>query len=208
MKPSIFLKLLIVVFGGAALRGAVVLGLTHSTEVRGESGPAPVGPMVNPVGSVLHPDPAVDYLLHLNAEDFATYTHPVYGFSFAYPKDFELLPATWEDEEVIDLYHPTLPLGIRVSTRPFDPDAELFAQFASLPDEYDLEPPDGAHTNAVGWIDADVPVPGEHRGVYWFVAHDHLFEIPMIAPDLPWLQAWMHEFATAAFTLTRPSSAF
>lgn len=140
-------------------------------------------------------------------EDYATYTDAVHGFSFAYPKDFELLPATWEDEEVIDLHHPTLPLGIRVSVRPFNPHGELVAELAAMPDEYELEAPEGAQRWAVGWIDQDVPVPGQYRSVYWFRAHDRLFAIQMTAPDPEWLQAWMPAFAHTNFTLTRPSQA-
>jgi hypothetical protein len=201
MRRSIFLKLLIVLVGVAAVGGAVVLGLASSTEVRGDS----VLQRVVPEESTPAPERAVEYLLHLDAEDYTTYTDPVYGFLFRYPKDFELLTASWEDEEVVDLYHPTLPLGIRVSTRPFDPHGELFAALASLPDEYDMEAPEGAQSTAAGWIDADMPVLGEHRSAYYFVAHDRIFEITMIAPDLAWLETWMREFVFDSFTLSPTS---
>jgi len=146
-----------------------------------------------------------EYLLHLDAEDFATYTHPVYGFSFSYPKDFDLLTATWGDEEVVDVHHPTLPLAIRVSIQLFDPDGALFAELASLPDDYELEPPEGAESTAVGWIDTDTPVPGEHRSAYWFVAHDRIFEITMTSPDVQSLEAWMREFVSNALRLIPPA---
>jgi hypothetical protein len=90
-------------------------------------------------------------MLGLDAEDYATYTDAVHRFSVAYPEDFELLPATWEDEEVIDLHHPTLALGIRVSIHPFDPDGVVFADLAAMLDEYELEPPEGAQSRAVRW---------------------------------------------------------
>jgi hypothetical protein len=91
------------------------------------------------------------FMLGLDAEDYATYTDAVHRFSVAYPEDFELLPATWEDEEVIDLHHPTLALGIRVSIHPFDPDGVVFADLAAMLDEYELEPPEGAQSRAVRW---------------------------------------------------------
>jgi hypothetical protein len=146
-------------------------------------------------------------MLRLDAEDYTTCTDAVHRFSFAYPKEFELLPATWEDEEVIDLHHPTLPLGIRVSIHPFDPNGELVADLAAMPDEYELEPPEGAQSSAVGWIDQDVPAPGQHRSVSWFRAHNRLFAIQLMAPDPEWLQSWMPEFAHTNFTLTRLSQA-
>jgi hypothetical protein len=201
MRQSILLKLFIIIVGVSAVGGAVVLGLARSTEVRGNT----VLQRVVPEESTPAPERAVDYLFELDAEDYATYTHPAYGFSFRYPKDFDLLTASWEDEEVVDLYHPTLPLGIRVSTRPFDPHGELFAALASLPDEYDMEAPEGADSTAVGWIDQDTPAPGEHRSAYWFVAHDRIFEITMTAPDLAWLETWMREFVSDAFRLMPPA---
>jgi hypothetical protein len=199
MRQSIFLKSFIVLVGVAAVGGGAFLGFRHTSEVRGNS--------VLQEAATPAPDTAAEYLLGLDAEDYTTYTHPANGFSFRYPKDFELLTATWEDEEVVDLYHPTLPLGIRVSTRPFDPDGEVFASLASLPDDYEIEPPDGAQSTAVGWIDPDTPVPGEHRGTYWFVARGRMFEITMTAPDLAWLEAWMREFVHGSFTLSPASHA-
>jgi hypothetical protein len=188
----------------AAIGGAVVLGLTQSAEVRGETGSGPRAEEPVPATRGETEDWRA-YLLGLEAEDYATYADAVQGFSFDYPREFELLPATWEDEEVIDLHHPTLPLGIRVSIHPFDPNGELFADLAGIPEEYELEPPEGAQSWAVGWIDEDYNGTGQHRSVYWFQANDRLFEIQMDAPDIKWLDQWMREAAYTNFTLTRPS---
>jgi len=201
MRQSILLKLLLFIAWIAAGGVAVFVGLTRSKEVRGDT----VLQEVVPEADTSPRGPAVDYLLQLDAEDYTTYIHPVYGFSFSYPKDFDLLTASWGDEEVVDVYHPTLALGIRVSTQPFDPDSALFADRASLPDDYEVEPPEGAASTAVGWIDTDVPVPGEHRSAYWFVAHDRMFEITMTAPDLAWLDTWMREFVFDSFRLIPPA---
>jgi hypothetical protein len=212
MRQSIVLKLCIVFAGVATMGGAVVWGLTQNKEVRGSSETAVQEPIPRADGAPETLKPAHEetedwhaYMLGLRAEDYATYTHAVQGFSFDYPKAFALLPATWEDEEVIDLYHPTLPLGIRVSVHPFDPNGEVFADLAAIPEEYELEPPEGAQRWAVGWIDQDVPAPRQHRSVYWFRAHDRLFNIQLMAPDVEWLQLWMRQVAHTDFTLTQPS---
>jgi len=210
MKQTILLRLFIVLVGVALVGGAVFAGLARSTEGRGDTAVKQVlgnsgAQEIVPEAATPAPDPVVEYRLQLDAEDYTTYTHPVYGFSFRYPKDFDLLTATWGDEEVVDVHHPTLPLSIRVSSRPFDPDGELFAALASLPDDSEREPPEGADSTAVGWIDADVPVPGEHRGAYWFVAHGRIVEITMTAPDLAWLETWMREFVSDAFRLMPPA---
>jgi hypothetical protein len=190
-----------------AVGGAVAVGITHSTEVRGDTEmPAVLDavPEAETADALSGEDPGA-YLASLRAEDYTTYTDPVHGFSFDYPKEFALLSATWEDEEVVDVYHPTLALGIRVRIQPVDPDGELAAWLTSLPEEYELEPPDGAQSGAVGWIDQDTPAPGEHRGVYWFRAHDQLVEIQLMAPDVEWLQSWMREFVHTDFRLTPPA---
>jgi hypothetical protein len=147
------------------------------------------------------------YLANLGVDDYTMYTHPVYGFSLSYPKEFELLTDSWGDEDVFDLHHPTLHLGIRVSVHPLNLDGELVAYLTSLSDDYNREAPDGAQSNAVGSIEEDVPGPGMYRGVYWFAAHDYLFEIQMTAEDPAWLEAWMHALVQSDFTLTRQPSA-
>jgi hypothetical protein len=209
MRQSIVLKTFIGLAAMAAIGGAVFLALTASKEVRGETEVLDAGPET----AIQEPVPAAvgetedwrAYMLGLDAEDYVTYTDAVLGFSFSYPREFELLPATWEDEEVIDLHHPTLPLGMRVSVHPFDPYGELVADLASIPEAYELEAPEGAQTWAVGWIDEDYNGTGQHRSVYWFRAHNRLFEIQLEAPDVAWLDHWMREAAYTDFTLTRPS---
>jgi hypothetical protein len=197
MSTSILLKLVMILGGIAVVGGTVFFGLSGDQEVRGDT----VLDEVLPEAVTPTPDPVADYVLHLRAEDYTTYTHPTLGFSFRYPKDFDLLTATWGDEEVVEVHHPILSLSIRVSTRSFDPDVGLFAELASLPDDYEREPPEGAGSTAVGRIDADVPVPGEHRSAYWFVAHDRIFEITITSPDVQSLEAWMRKFVSNAFRL-------
>jgi hypothetical protein len=213
MKQSILLKIFIVLAGVAAIGGAVVWG-SSEVEVRGSSETAVQEVVARAEGVPGPVAPAREetedwraYLLGLEAEDYATYTDPVHGFSFDYPKAFELLPPTWGDEEVMDLYHPTLPLGIRVSVHLFDPHGELVWDLAGIPEEYELEAPEGAQRWAVGWIDEDYNGTGQHRSVYWFRANDRLFEIQMEAPDVEWLQGWMRQVVHTDFMPTRPSDA-
>jgi hypothetical protein len=209
MRQSIVLKSFIIIAGVIAVGGAVFLGFRHIREVRGDSAvgePVPHVEGVSEVDTLREEDPGSS-LRDLGAGGYATYTHPGYGFSLSYPKEFALLTDSWGNEDVIDLHHPTLPLGMRVSVRPLDLDGELVASLTSLSDEYDMEAPEGAESNAVGWIEEDVPEPGMYRGVYWFAAHDHLFEIQMTAEDPAWLEAWMHALVQTDFTLTRQPSA-
>jgi hypothetical protein len=191
-----------------AVGGVVVWGFAQSTEVRGDSETAVQEPVagVDGVPEVAHEiEDWRAYLLGLEAEDYTTYTDAVQGFSFSYPKEFDLLTDRWGDEEVIDLHHPTLPLGMRVSIHPFDPNSELVWNLAGIPEAYELEAPEGAQSWAVGWIDEDYNGTGQHRSVYWFRANDRLFEIQMEAPDVGWLDQWMREAAYTNLTLTRPA---
>lgn len=177
--------------------GAVLVGFRHASEVRGDAAIPSVPEAVQEAEDWRM------YMLDLGADDYATYTHPVYGFSFRYPKEFALLTDTWGDEDVVDLYHPTLPLGIRVSARPLDMQGELVGELKALPESYTQEAPEGADSTAVGWIDQDVPSAGDYTAEYWFAKDGRLYELQLRAPDAGWLEGWLHAFVHDDLTLAR-----
>jgi hypothetical protein len=204
MKQSIRLKSLVILGGVMAISGVAFVGFRHVSEVRGDTkvhelgGAAHHAPQTTPTPDAS--DGQAD-MLSLQPEDFATYTHPRYGFSFRYPKDFIVSNALSSEEDVIDLYHPTLPLGIRVSVRPLEMQGALVGELDALPDSYTQEAPKGADSTAVGWIDQDVPYEGDYQAEYWFAKDGRLYEIQLHAQDLEWLEAWLHEFVHDDLTL-------
>jgi hypothetical protein len=207
MRKSIFLKSFIIV-GVAAICGAAFVALRHTSEVRGESEVQEPMPRAKDAPETLEPahEEAEDwraYMLGLSADDYATFTHPVYGFSFDYPKAFALLTDHWGDEEVIELYHPRYALGIRVAVRPLDMRGELVSELKAMPESYTQEAPEGADSTAVGWMDQDVPAAGEYTAEYWFAKDGRLYELQLRAPDPEWLEGWLHGFVHEDLTLAR-----
>jgi hypothetical protein len=105
MRHSRVVKSFILIAGATAISGAGVLALTRSNDVRGDT---PAGePVARAEGMPETRAPAHEetedwraYMLGLEADDYTTYTDPVHGISFDYPKEFKLRRATWEDEEV------------------------------------------------------------------------------------------------------------
>jgi hypothetical protein len=111
MKQPILIEIFIVIAGVAAIGGAVFAGLASSTEIRGDTAVKQVlgdsgAQEIVPDAATPAPNPVAEYLLQLDAEDYTTYIHPVYGFSFSYPRDFDLLTASWRDEEIVDVAPP------------------------------------------------------------------------------------------------------
>jgi hypothetical protein len=93
MRQSILFKVFILLVAMAAVGGDAFLGFRHTSEVRGDTKVQELGgaphhaPQTTPTPDAR--DGRAD-MLSLQPEDFATYTHPRYGFSFRYPKDFIL----------------------------------------------------------------------------------------------------------------------
>jgi hypothetical protein len=205
MRQSIIVKSFIILVAGMAVVGGVVfLGLRASPEVRGE-----ITPTISPsLDSSPGGGEAATYLRDLRADDYTTYTHPVYGFSFAYPRAFEFFTTQTVGLDETSVYHPRLPLGINVYVRPLEgnEDSEkLVAYLTSLPAEYDADPPEGADGGAAALAAQDDPYPGQYTRYFWFAHQDHLYEIQLHAPDRELLELWAQAFVYSDFTLTRPA---
>ena len=204
MKPSISLNVVTLLAAIAAVGGSGMLGFTQGHEVRGDSALHESVLHANDAPETLAPahEEMVDwraYMLRLEAEDFATHTDPAHGFSFEYPRGFELTSTRWEsewgEEDVTDLYHPLYPVGLRVSVFPRTTWYEDVL-FVMLPEEYTSgtwEAPRGAESEAIAWIEAMAPE-HEYRGFIRFIGANGLYHITLTAPDAEWLEAWMREF--------------
>lgn len=57
-----------------------------------------------------------DHVLYLEPDDFATYTHPVHGFSFLYPQDYVLLTVVTGEGETVRAVRPLFVAGIEVTS--------------------------------------------------------------------------------------------
>jgi hypothetical protein len=112
------LKLFIILVALAAAGGAGVWGFAQSTEVRGDTAMPAELHAVPAAGAVPSAQDLAGYLGGLRAGDYTRYTHPRYGFSFTYPKEFILGTVTWREEDVTDLWLAPYRLGIRVTVRP------------------------------------------------------------------------------------------
>jgi hypothetical protein len=188
MMQSIILKsLIIIVSGMAVVGGAVFVGFRHASDVRGEITPA-ISPQT---AEVLSPGggEADTYLRDLREGDYTTYTHPGYGFSVDVPKEFERFCTTTDKDHTV-FRHPRLPLALEINVYPMPLHPELVSWLAAVPADYDLEPPVGADSTAVGWLDENHPSPGQHTMHYWFAHQDALYEVLLMAPDSETLQWW------------------
>jgi hypothetical protein len=148
------------------------------------------------------------YLASLRAGDYTMYTHPVYGFSFAYPREFAFFTTQTVGLDETFVCHPRLPLGINVYVRPLEGSEESETRVAfvtSLPGDYDAEPPVGADGGAAALMAQDDPYPGQYTRYFWFAYQDHLYEIQLYAPDRELLEFWARQFLYSDFTLTRPA---
>jgi hypothetical protein len=201
MRQSIVVKSFIILVAGMAVVGGVVfLGLRASPEVRGEITP-PISPSLDssPGGGE-----AATYLRDLRADDYTTYTHPVYGFSFAYPRAFEFFTTQTVGLDETFVRHPRLPLGINVYVRPVEGSEESETRVAfvtSLSADYDADPPEGADGEATALMAQDDPYPGQYTRYFWFAYQQHLYEIQLHAPDRELLEFWARQFLYSDFTL-------
>jgi hypothetical protein len=101
-------------------------------------------------------------MLSLRADDYTTYTHPGYGFSFAYPRAFEFFTTQTVGLDETFVRHPRLPLGINVYVRPLEGSEESETRVAfvtSLSADYDAEPPEGADGEAAAVMVPEVGMP-------------------------------------------------
>jgi hypothetical protein len=80
--------------------------------------------------------------------------------------------------------------------------SELVSWLAAVSADYDLEPPEGADSTAVGWLNENHPYPGQHTMHVWFAYQDSLYEVLLMAPDPELLQWWRPQVVYT--DLTRP----
>jgi hypothetical protein len=197
-------KTFIIILALAAIGGAGVWGLAQSTEVRGETAMPAVLHAVPAAGAVPSGQDLARYLNGLREADYTTYTHPVYGFSFAYPRAFTFVTTQTMHLDETFVRHPRLPLAISINVRPIEgseASETLVASVTSLPADYDAEPPEGADGGAVALMAQDDPYPGQYTRYFWFAYQDHLYEIQMHAPDRELLEPWARQFLYTDFTL-------
>jgi hypothetical protein len=153
------------------------------------------------------PDAASAYYLAQSPDDFTTYTHPVYGFSFPYIKDFTVreiddephaTASRGEQGEIVLVENPAVGMGFQLFMTPDDaPEPLTLARIQhDLPDlpmedmaEFSLA--DG--TPAVRFTSRD-PVLGA-VGETWFRRDGHLFQLSVSAPDRELQDLWLREIA-------------
>jgi hypothetical protein len=61
------------------------------------------------------PDAFAAYYLSLDADDHTTYTQPVHGFSFPYPKEYVLSTVVTDEGEAILAASPRFRAGIEIT---------------------------------------------------------------------------------------------
>ena len=148
------------------------------------------------------PDAASAYYLAQSPAAFTTYTHPVYGFSFPYIKDFTVREIDDEQGELVLVENPAVGMGFQLFMTPDDaPEPLTLARIQhDLPDlpledvaEFYLA--DG--TPAVRFTSRD-PVLGD-VGETWFRREGYLFQLSVSAPDRELQDLWLREI-TARLT--------
>ncbi len=157
-----------------------------------------VAPKVALAHTLTNHDPATARAAYLTGgpEDFLTYTHPVYGFSFRYPKDFTVEDIQDERGEIVLVEHPAIGMGFQIFITPDDETGPLTAAriHHDLPDmsmqevvEFTLSD----DTAAVRFVSHDT-VLGD-VGETWFRRDGHVFQLSVSAPDRDMQDFWIRE---------------
>jgi hypothetical protein len=199
MQSILFKSFIVIVAGMAVVGGAVFVGFRHASDVRGEITPA-ISPQTAGIPSPGSGE-AATYLRDLREGDYTTYTHPVHRFSVDVPKEFERFRTTTADKDHTLFRHPRLPLALEINVYPMPLHPELVSRLAAVPADYDLEPPVGADSTAVGWLDENHPSPGQQTMHVWFAYQDSLYEVLLMAPDPELLQWWRPQVVYTDLTL-------
>lgn len=147
---------------------------------------------------------ARSYYLAKKSEDLTTYTHPAFGFSFPYLKDFTVDDQQEDRGELVLVSNPAVGMGFQIFLTPDEETAPLSAARIrhDLPDmamdevvEFTL--PDD--TAAVRFVSRDTLL-GD-VGETWFRKDGYLYQLSVIAPDRELQDAWIRDLAA---TLTFP----
>lgn len=138
---------------------------------------------------------AREHYMHTDVSDYATYTHPRYGFSFDYAADFTV--QTFDDPagEVVLVTNPALDMGLQIFMQPFDEPSEALTLARIRRDVPDFEVAEAVERH-LSYTDIPAiyfrrfdPVIGELREA-WFAYNGVLYQIMMHAPDQELLGAW------------------
>jgi len=141
---------------------------------------------------------ALAYYFALQPEDFSTYTHPVYGFSFQYPKGFIVQDIQDDRGELMLVTNPAVGMGWQLFITPDDDTAPLTAarirhDLPDMPMEEVVEFTLPDDTPAVRFTSHDA-VLGD-LGETWFRKDGHVFQLSVSAPDRAFQDAWLREIA-------------
>src|SRR5262249_32649220 len=138
--------------------------------------------------TLTHRDPATARAAYLTGgpEELVTYTHPVYGFWFRYPKDFTVEDLQDERGELVLVANPAIGMGLQIYITPQDAPGPLTAAriHHDLPDmslERVVESTLSDGTAAVRFVSHDA-VLGD-VGETWFRKDGHVFQLAVSAPD-------------------------
>lgn len=134
-----------------------------------------------------------DYFLRLYADDYVTYTDPVYGFSFPYPNDFDV--SSFFDDEgeryIALLENSRAGLAIQSVVSPTDQAGPIGTQDIdpSVAVEHPVEITLADGTPALRFYSKDAD--GIDIGEIWFIHEGALYQITMHAGS--WFDAWPQE---------------
>jgi hypothetical protein len=166
-------------------------------------------PKTELAGAFTDRDSAVErayYLAH-RPEELATYTHPVYGFSFLYHKDFTVEEFWHEPGDFVLVENPVVGMGFQIFIMPDDEPGPLTAErirhdLPAMPMDEVTEFILQDDTPAVRFVSRDLEL-GD-VGETWFRRDGHIYQLSVTAPDRELQDAWLRELAS---TLTFAKSA-
>lgn len=70
-----------------------------------------------------------------------------------------------------------------------------------MPADYDFEPPEGADSTAVQWLEENQLYAGQQTMYVWFAHQDSLYEVLLMAPDPELLQSCRPQVVNTDLTL-------
>jgi hypothetical protein len=186
---------------------ALMLSLAHPPAGGWSVSHAPVptvlaaAPKTALAGSLTHSGHASAraYYIAQRPEDLTTYTHPVYGFSFPYIKDFTVREIEDEQGEIVLVENPAVGMGFQIFITPDDETEPLTAgrirrdlPAMSMEEVVEFTLPD--ETAAVRFVSHD-PALGD-VGETWFRRGGYSFQLSVSAPDRELQDVWLREIAS------------
>jgi hypothetical protein len=143
-----------------------------------------------------NPAAARAYYLAQTSEDLTTYTHPVYGFSFPYIKDFTVEEIEDDQGELVLVENPAVGMGFQIFITPDEEIGPLTTKrirrdLPDMPIDEVVEFSLSDDTPAVRFVSHD-PALGD-VGETWFRKDGYLFQLSVVAPDRELQDAWVRE---------------